>query len=92
MKYKVGHSQKKCRFEVEIQGSTAYLEYVIADGVMDILHTVVPMELEGKGVGSALVKQALEYARESHLNVVPSCPFAETFMIRHKEYEDLLLS
>ena len=30
MKYKVGHSQKKSRFEVEIQGSTAYLEYVIA--------------------------------------------------------------
>lgn len=91
MKYKVGHSQKRNRFEVENHGNTAYLEYVIADGVMDILHTFVPSELEGKGIGSALVKQALEYARESHLNVVPTCPFVETFIIRHKEYEDLLL-
>lgn len=91
MKYTIGHSQKQSRFEIECSGQTAYLEYVIAEGIMDILHTVVPSEMEGRGVGSALVKQALEYARENHLNVVPSCSFAETYFIRHKEYGDLLL-
>lgn len=91
MKYNVGHSQKESRFEVECNGQTAFLEYMIAGGIMDILHTIVPAELEGKGIGSALVKQALDYARENHLNVVPSCAFAETYLIRHKEYEDLLV-
>ena len=91
MKYSVGHSQKESRFEVECSGKTAFVEYVIAEGVMDILHTIVPPELEGKGIGTALVKQALEYARENHLNVVPSCAFVETYLIRHKEYQDLLL-
>lgn len=91
MKYTVGHSQKQNRFEVECGGQTAYLEYVIAEGVMDILHTVVPSVMEGKGIGSALMKQALEYAQENHLNVVPSCAFAETYMLKHKEYSDLLL-
>lgn len=92
MQYKIGHSQKQRRFEIDCNGHTAFLEYMIAEGVMDILHTNVPAELEGKGMASALVKQALDYARENHLSVVPSCSFAETYMIRHKEYEDLLLA
>ncbi len=91
MGYKVGHSQKRNRFEIECNGEIAYLEYMIADGVMDILHTIVPEPMEGKGTASALTKQALEYARENHLSVVPTCAFAENYMIRHKEYEDLLL-
>lgn len=91
MKYTIGHSQKKKRFEVECDGQTAFLEYMIAEGVMEIIHTIVPAEMEGKGVGSALVKQALEYARENHLNVASSCIFAENYILRHKEYEDLLL-
>lgn len=91
MKYTVGHSQKESRFEVSCSGQTAYLEYAIAEGVMDILHTLVPAELEGKGIGAALVKQALDYARENRLHVAPSCSFAETYILRHKEYEDLLV-
>lgn len=92
MKYTVGHSQKKSRFEVNCSGQTAYLEYAVSEGVMDILHTLVPSELEGKGIGAALVQQALGYARENRLKVVPSCSFAETYMLRHKEYEDLQVS
>lgn len=92
MKYKVGHSQKRNRFEIENQGGEAYLEYVIAEGIMDITHTFVPPVMEGKGFGSALVKQALEYARENHLKVASSCVFAENYIFRHKGYEDLLVS
>lgn len=91
MKYTIGHSQKQNRFEVECGNQTAYLEYVIAEGVMEILHTIVPGCLEGKGIGSALVKQALDYARDNHLSIVASCSFAETYIIKHKEYGDLLL-
>lgn len=91
MEYTVGHSQKQNRFEVDCGGRTAYLEYMIAEGVMDIQHTLVPAELEGRGIGAALVKQALDYARENRLSVVPSCSFAETYILRHKEYEDLLV-
>ncbi len=91
MKYTIGHSQKQKRFEIECGNQTAYLEYMIAEGVMDIIHTIVPESMEGRGIGSALVKQALDYAREKHLCVVPSCAFAETYLVKHKEYEDLLL-
>lgn len=92
MIYSIGHSQKKNRFEVECLGQTAFWEYIVAEGVMEIRHTIVPAELEGQGIGSALVKQALEYARDNHLNVTASCDFAENYILRHKEYGDLLLS
>jgi len=47
MTYNIGHSQKKNRFEVECLGQTAFLEYIVAEGVMEIRHTIVPAELEG---------------------------------------------
>ena len=31
-----------------------------------------------------------DYARENHLKVIITCPFARIYMARHKEYEDLL--
>lgn len=54
-------------------------------------HTIVPEEMEGKGIGSALVKHALEYARHEHLYVKPTCPFIRAYIDRHPEYKDLVV-
>ena len=59
-------------------------------GGINILHTFVPKPLQNKGYGAKLVKETLDYARENHLKVIITCPFARIYMARHKEYEDLL--
>ena len=46
--------------------------------------------LRGHGVGEKLVRQALEWAREEGLRVIPSCWFVDTVVRRHPEYETLL--
>ena len=63
------------RFESYLDGETAFTEYVIHNGAIVLPHTVVPPAFEGKGVGSALAKAALGYARLNHLKVKPFCPF-----------------
>ncbi len=50
----------------------------------------MPKELEGKGVGSKLVKGALDQVRANGLNVVAQCPFVKGYIGKHPEYADLL--
>ncbi len=50
----------------------------------------MPKELGGKGVGSKLVKGALEQVRRDGLKVVPDCPFVNAYIEKHPEQADLL--
>jgi len=52
-------------------------------------HTVVDDAFEGHGVGSTLVREALDAVRGEGLRVVPQCPFVKEFIGRHPEYADL---
>lgn len=90
MEYEVKHDRQNHRFELVKHGQLAYVEYEIQDGIMDIAHTLVPKVIEGQGVGSVLMNEALEYARENHYSVVPSCAFALLYLKRHPEYRSLL--
>ena len=51
---------------------------------------LVPKKLEGHGVGSKLIRGALDAARDRGLKVVPQCPFVKAYIDRHAEYRDLL--
>lgn len=90
MEYTVIHDEKVNRFEVLESGQIAFIQYNERNGVIDMIHTFVPRQLEGQGVGSALTRYALEYARDEHLKVIPSCSFIATYIDRHNEYKDLL--
>jgi predicted GNAT family acetyltransferase len=78
------------RFELDADGHTAFSTYKRADGVLTILHTEVPKELEGRGIGSALIRGVLDIARKAGLKVVTLCPFAKSYIERHPEFADLL--
>jgi predicted GNAT family acetyltransferase len=77
------------RFELDLDGHTAFATYRRADGVLTILHTEVPKELNGRGIGSKLVRGVLDIARGEGLKVKPLCPFVASYMDKHAEYGDL---
>ncbi|MCY1382812.1 GCN5-related N-acetyl-transferase [compost metagenome] len=52
------------------------------------MHTIVPPELEGKGIASTLAKYVLEYAKDNTLKVKPYCPFINAYIDRHPEYQE----
>jgi len=78
------------RFELDAEGGTAVLVYHLEPGAITLIHTEVPQALEGKGVGSALVRSVLDLVRARGLKLVVKCPFVAAYMKRHPEYDDLL--
>lgn len=77
-------------FELETDGVTAFITYIRDGDVLTLVHEEVPREASGKGIGSALAKDALELIRSRGEKVIPVCPFVATYMLRHKETRDLL--
>jgi len=47
-----------------------------------LVHTEVPTEFAGHGIGGNLVRDGIEFAREQGLAVVPLCPFATDYIRR----------
>ena len=78
------------RYELEVDGHVAFAEYGLTAGVITFIHTEVPKELGGKGVGSTLARGALEDVRRRGLRVVAQCPFIKGFIDKHAEFNDLL--
>ena len=78
------------RFELEVDGHTAVAYYRPTPGHITFSHTEVPPELGGRGVGSTLVRGALELARAQGLKVASRCPFVSAYPSKHREFNDLL--
>lgn len=78
------------RFEAHVDGEVAVADYRLEGDRILFTHTSVPPELEGQGIGSALIRAALAAARERGLKVVPLCSFVAAYVQRHPETRDLL--
>jgi len=79
------------RFEIRAAGKLAgFLRYRLRPGLIELVHTEVNDEFEGRGLGGQLVSFALDDARERGLSVLPICPFANDYMRRHSQYAELV--
>jgi predicted GNAT family acetyltransferase len=86
----VRDNMQRHRFELDPDGHVAFSNYKRDAGTITILHTEVPKQLSGKGIGSALVRGLLDIARAQKLKVVAKCPFVAGYIDKHPEYADLL--
>ena len=86
----VSNNADRKRFEVLSAGHTAYLSYSRRTGSIALVHTEVPPELKGHGIGNLLARFALEFARAEGLQVEALCPFVAEYIRRHQEYADLI--
>ncbi len=73
------------RFELRVDGWLAELVYRIRGDRLVLVHTEVPVELEGRGIGGRLVTAAVDRAAREGLTLVPLCPFARSWLERHPE-------
>ena len=71
------------RFELRADGWLAELVYRIRADRLVLVHTEVPVELEGRGIGGRLVTAAVDRAAREGLTLVPLCPFARGWLERH---------
>jgi uncharacterized protein len=78
------------RYELTVDGHLAATYYNLSGDVITFVHTEVPKELGGKGIGSKLVKGALDQVRSQGLKVIAECPFVKAYIGKHPEYSALL--
>lgn len=78
-------------YEAVLGGGVAgHLLFRRRGGLLVLVHTEVDPAFEGRGIGGALARFALDDARAQGLLVRPECPFVRAWLAKHPGYEDLL--
>jgi predicted GNAT family acetyltransferase len=67
-----------------------FSRYRLTGDTVVFTHTEVDPATEGQGVGSQLVRGALDDVRRRGLQMVPQCPFVKAYVDRHPQYESLI--
>lgn len=89
-KYPVTIDEADERFEVNLAGDTAYIDYRWYRNKLMLLYVFVPVEYRGKGISNVLIKYALDFAKEKNVKINIYCPYISRYVRMHPEYLDLL--
>jgi predicted GNAT family acetyltransferase len=82
----VTHRPDRHRFILETPAGEAELTYHMrADGAMDLIHTLVPEKARGGTIASELVRAAVEYGKGQGLKLAATCPYVQSWLVRHPE-------
>lgn len=77
-------NRAKSRFELSVNGHTAFLLYERRDDALALIHTEVPTALRGRHVGETLVEAALQAGRSAGLRIIAICPFVMAYLRKHR--------
>jgi uncharacterized protein len=80
------------RYEMTVDGKHAgHIQWRMhGEDTIDLVHTEVENEFEGRGLASKLAKFALDDARARGLKVVPTCTYIGGWIQKHPEYENVV--
>jgi predicted GNAT family acetyltransferase len=86
----VRDNKAQSRFEMDVEGAVAFANYRLAPSTVIITHTETPRALRGRGIGSELVRGALQLVRADGLKVVAGCGFVADYLRKHPDFADLI--
>ena len=86
----VRDNKARSRFELDVEGQTAFANYHLTPAAVVITHTETPQGLRGRGVASELVKGALRIIRADQRKVIAACGFVVDYLGKHPEYADIV--
>jgi len=90
MQYAITDNQDNFQFEITEDGHKAELVYRLRDKQIYLMHTWVPEQIGGKGIGKALIEHALKYSIENQLEAIIYCPFVNSYVIKHPNWREEL--
>ncbi|WP_369819276.1 GNAT family N-acetyltransferase [Tessaracoccus sp. ZS01] len=87
----VTNNPEQNRYEIRLGDDLAgFADYILSNELITFTHTEIDPAFEGKGLGSTLVRGALDDVRGAgDRKVLPICPFVKSWMAKHPEYESL---
>lgn len=80
-------NETKRRFEIEIDGHIAFIDYKDYGSQIALVHTEVPELLGGRGVAAALVEKTFNYLKEQNQLLLPFCPYVFAYLKKHPEWK-----
>lgn len=78
------------RFELALDGGTALVAYRQDGNRLVLVHTEVPGQFAGQGIGSQLAKGVFELLRASGRKAVIRCEFLKGWVAKHRDYDDVI--
>lgn len=90
MDLQVIRNEEAGEYQAEYEGRKIFIEFKAAQGKVFLTHTEVPRGLEGRGLGSAIIKRTLELIEESGDSLFPLCPFVASYLRKHPEWKRIL--
>lgn len=90
MTSQVHDNPAKSRFELAVDGHVAFINYRQMPAKLVLVHTEVPKELGGRGIGSALAKGAFALLRARGLKAEIHCEFLQGYLQKHPDYADVV--
>jgi predicted GNAT family acetyltransferase len=83
--------EDRSRYVLRFEGEFAGVAHFLSHGNQRVFtHTVVDDRFEGQGLGSQLVRAALDGTRKDGKRIVPVCPFVDAYVQRHHDWDDLI--
>ncbi|AWB87321.1 N-acetyltransferase [Mycetocola zhujimingii] len=84
----VTRNDDESRYEIRVGGTLAgFVAFRQKPGRLSFTHTLIEPEFEGLGLGSVLVRSALDDVVASGDTIVPYCTFVQSWLKRHPEFE-----
>lgn len=83
-------NEEKKRFEIEIDGHYAFIDYKEPGNDIALVHTETDPELAGKGAASAVVEKTLHYLDDNNIKVHPFCPYVFAYIKKNPEWKRLV--
>jgi len=79
-------SEELNRFEIYSDGELAgFADFKIENQMISYTHTEIDPRFGGQGLGSQLIKEALDEALEQNLEVAPHCSFVSAYIKKSGE-------
>lgn len=78
------------RYALTIDGQTAVVTYNLVQGGLMVTETLVPVELEGRGIASRLARHVLADVKGRGLVILPVCPFFAAYLKKHPEWAEIV--
>jgi len=87
----VENRPERSRYEIYVDGELAgFTVYEPHGPRVALVHTEIDDRFAKHGVGSTLIRAALDDVRSQGRSVLPYCPFVRAFIAEHPEYVDLI--
>ncbi|MEE9362680.1 MAG: N-acetyltransferase [Cellulophaga sp.] len=84
------HNKQEQQFTLDINGKIAKVEYKKKDNGLHLIHSEVPFNLRGQGIGKILVEKTFEKLTKEGYNAIAVCSYIKLVASRSSKWKNII--